>query len=215
MLLSEFKHGRKLKNTSKIGHDQQQKIIEYIHKHCQDILMVYAQTNDCLYKGLSNDVGQIMMGKSEENREPKDTPKEVQVKVDSLLQGAGFTALRRNSFFCISDVERAEYFCKGDWTRLYVVFPLDGFEYTWSATINDFSEHFGLLPISHSGTQIETDNISSFENLKPNEFVKKYDYYKTNIQEAIILQKEVMIRGSYILIKKLGNDSLLDTILGK
>lgn len=37
-----------------------------------------------------------------ENRSPKDTPKEVQTKVDNLLSQAGFSSLRSNSVFCFA-----------------------------------------------------------------------------------------------------------------
>jgi len=215
MFLKEFDDSSPFITTKTIGWKQQQKIVEYIHKNCQEILMTYQQTNDCLYRGLSHDAGPIMIGKSNENREPVDTPKEIQNKVDSLLQGAGFKALRRNSIFCTSDIDRAEFFTKRHFTQIYVIFPLDGFEYTWSSKIDDFSEYFGLVKADSGNHPDQMDVVSSFDNLDSIGFVEKYDYHNTNLSEAVLRQKEVMLRGGYVLVKRFGYKELLDQILGK
>ena len=67
------------------------------------------------------------------DRWPKDTKQTIQIKVDEMLQKMGFTALRRNSIFATSDMLATISFGK-----MYAIFPLNGFTYTWSSRRDDW-----------------------------------------------------------------------------
>jgi hypothetical protein len=79
------------------------------------------------------------------------------------------------------------------------MFPLDGFTFTWSEKIADFSEHFGLVKDLSGGTR---ENVEQLYQLSPAEYVSRYGFHNnTNLEDAILSQNEIMIRGSYILVQ--------------
>jgi hypothetical protein len=51
-----------------------------------------------------------------------------------VVKEAGFTTLRGNSLFCNSSLNKAD-----NWGKPYVIFPLNGFSYTYSAKFSGMS----------------------------------------------------------------------------
>jgi predicted nuclease with TOPRIM domain len=103
------------------------KYFSYIEKNCSQMVDAVQITGTFLYRGM-NDSEKIIHGLPHENRQAKDTKQSVQVKVDQMLKASGFKALRSNSIFCTTSHSHAGSFGK----NVYIIFPLDGFDFTWS-----------------------------------------------------------------------------------
>lgn len=102
------------------------KYFSLIEDVCSDFIKVVKRSNNFLYRGMTSS-GDVLYGKSIENRNPKDSEIEVQRVIDKFLKMSGFKALRSNSIFTSSDKQFASGF-----GTTYVIFPKNGFSYTWN-----------------------------------------------------------------------------------
>ena len=122
------------------------KICKFIERNCSEFIAQAQASRKFLYRGETRDLGEYSMGHSRENRRPRDTDIKVQQVVDQLLSRQGFKALRGNSIFTISDIKQAY-----GYDLVYVIFPLNGFDYTWSHKFADWEikeyELYGKNPI--------------------------------------------------------------------
>jgi hypothetical protein len=179
-----------------------QDLIAFMEKHCTKILDIYRKESRYLYHGNHRPTARVIMGRSREDRAPKDTPQFIQDRFDRTLKKAGFTALRANSIFCTSDKRYA-----ASYGQLFVIFPIDGFTYSWSAKAYDFYTAFAM----YEGP--DSEFYQDLKTLSPMDFVKKYEY-KNNIglEKALENRHEVCISGSYIAIEdnSLGPLGILD-----
>jgi hypothetical protein len=159
-----------------------EQIISLIRSECSDILAAYKATKKFLYRGSDSMEHQFCKFSSRDNRTPLDNGFDFQKAVDSALRSVGATALRSNSTFVTSQMSSAEYF-----GRLFVVFPINGFQYTW-VDRNDLLYYDEDLP---ENFEYSTDE-EKVAFLKPN--------VNTGIEDAIRLGREIMIRGSFYAI---------------
>jgi hypothetical protein len=97
-----------------------------IMPNCTDILDVYKDTNQYLYRGmkLNPDFFRAM---SRADREPRDSGKYMSDMFNKLLAANGMTALRNNSIFATSDMKHSEAF-----GQPYIIFPINGFDFTYT-----------------------------------------------------------------------------------
>ena len=163
--------------------------INYIDTHCSDAVAAYRITSRILYRGIKS-FDKIIKGKSLSYREPVDTEPITQELVDKMLSGAGFKALRSNSIFCTPEVWDTKYYGEP-----YILFPENGFEYTWSRKIRDFySDIDDNLP---KAKEMNGD----FNILTPEEFVSKYGFTMFGFNTALSLENEILIHGKYVAVK--------------
>jgi len=112
-------------------------VLTFLEKHCKQALTAMLATKRFLYTGMSGKwpgKGKLIsLARSRDNRKPVDTEKPIQEFVDNILRTQGFRALRSNSKFVTSDSDQADTY--GD---IYLVFPIDGFDYTWSRKNDDW-----------------------------------------------------------------------------
>ena len=127
--------------------------VDLIQKNCSVALKVMQSTNSFLYRGIkynsnnvprafrgtasgikynSNNVPWAFRGTARSSRPPTDTRPESQRLFDAYLEAAGFGARRSNSIFCSGSLGQ----CLG-YGLVYMVFPLDGFNFTYSSKYHD------------------------------------------------------------------------------
>ncbi len=175
-------------------------VINVIKTQCSEFLPIYKKCGP-LYRGISTKIPEIFMAATPINRKPTDTHQSDQDKFDNLLYKSGFTALRRNSIFCSGD----EYFARA-YGNVYLIFPLNGFSFTWSLYIQDFFNNPNIL--------LDVSILNS------KELVKKYDFKHTELDNAIQSHNEILIHGQYLAISKIWwwsqfvqNSEYLDNLL--
>ena len=114
-------------------------LFKALAKHCKEIIKVYKELNrnnfsreKFLFRGIrSND--DALYGKPFESRKPKDSNRDLHELVNGTINSLGYTANRENAMFVTGDRGQAG----GYGYSLYIMFPVDGFTFTWSQTVKD------------------------------------------------------------------------------
>lgn len=112
-------------------------------KNCKQILAVYKmmnkdldtkKTNDMrfLFRGIKGQASDALYGKPFLDRKPKDSPQAADMLFNLAMKEAGFDARRDNSSFVSGNDSHA-----GGYGNLYIMFPVDGFKFTWSKKHDD------------------------------------------------------------------------------
>jgi len=112
-------------------------------KNCKQVLATYkmlnqdidsTQINDLrfMFRGIKGQNSDAIYGKPFLNRKPKDSPKIADMLFNLGMKEAGFEARRDNSSFVSGSDSHA-----GGYGNLYIMFPIDGFKYTWSKKHDD------------------------------------------------------------------------------
>ena len=125
----------------------EEKYAPLLLRDCKQIIRAYKKANHdfkgvrslshakCLFRG-TNRKPEAYIGMPRVDRNPKDTSKLMHNQINMLLTRAGFEATRANSIFVSSNIGQVE-----DYGTAYIIFPLDGFKFTWSSKYGDlFSE---------------------------------------------------------------------------
>ena len=114
-------------------------LFKALTKNCKEIIKVYQELNrnnfnkqQFLFRGIraSDDA---IYGKPFDARKPKDSNTELHDLVNNTIGELGFEANRENAMFVTGDRSQAS----GYGNSLYVMFPVDGFTFTWSRTVKD------------------------------------------------------------------------------
>jgi hypothetical protein len=116
----------KLQSTKQAKNPAVDALVKTIAKECSQVISVYRKTDTVLLRG-TNGKPKAFMGRSWNNREPKDSSTDAQKLYDMALKSMGFTALRSNSIFTTSDTGQASNY--GD---VYYIFPKNGFAFHWT-----------------------------------------------------------------------------------
>lgn len=196
---------------SRVDRNRLFRVCLFIEDHCSDFLNILKKTNMFLYRGIK-DCGnnQIFLGYSRNDRTPRDTDAYIQTLTDTYLKLQGFTALRSNSIFCTADESATDIY-----GRQYIIFPINGFKYTWSLVHEDWTiTEYNLSPnyeklgniffnIFHGRDRnpFNSDPFQSMVNVyeksfgwRKNNYITSITYLKTfmdNVQELSITNTAV------------------------
>lgn len=114
-------------------------LFKALAKHCKEIIKVYKELNrndfsrgKFLFRGIRSS-DDALYGKPFDARKPKDSNRDLHELVNGTINNLGFTANRENSMFVTGDRSQAS----GYGNSLYIMFPVDGFTFTWSQTVKD------------------------------------------------------------------------------
>jgi hypothetical protein len=91
-----------LQATKTVKNPAVDKLIKAIAKECSQVIPFYRKTETVLLRG-TNGKPKAFMGRSLNNREPKDSSSDAQRIYDTALKSMGFKALRSNSIFTTTD----------------------------------------------------------------------------------------------------------------
>lgn len=134
-------------------------------KNCKQILAVYKmmnkdldtkKTNDMrfLFRGIKGQASDALYGKPFLDRKPKDSPQAADMLFNLAMKEAGFDARRDNSSFVSGNDSHA-----GGYGNLYIMFPVDGFKFTWSKKHDDL-----VLPSDYvKGTMINKPAVTQLK----------------------------------------------------
>lgn len=104
-----------------------QSMIDILNRDCSDFLKVVKETKQFLYRGLNN-TESVFEGRTRIDRSPRNSNKQVSDRYDEALKNFGFKALRSNSIFTTSDFNFADNYG----SNIYLIFPKNGFDFTYS-----------------------------------------------------------------------------------
>jgi len=169
-------------------------IVPLLTSKCSEILSFYKKTNGFLYRGIKVQKPVIIQPEMNENsRMPVDVSIDSQRVIDLKLKESGFNALRGNSIFCKGSLHYAK-----SYGEPYIVFPCNGFHYTWSDKIYDlwFAE-------TRSPWQ---DALHYPNEYTTTEFINLFGYRKgtatdtEDLLEAAKSLREIMIHSECIFL---------------
>lgn len=201
---------RKIKpNTNSAIDDAIPILREFLEKNCSQILKEYRQVGIPLYRGMRA-ISPIFIGNPRTDRLSQGLPQDVHKLLIKCFQLVGFKATREKTISCISNLKESLLFVSSRIDKVYVIFPLNGFSYTWSTQHSDI----GMLGFEPSKIKF----IYQYEDelgIKANNQEEKAEQVKIaqlvidelgftdkNLNQALISGHEVAIAGKYIAIQK-------------
>ena len=176
-----------------------------MEEHCSDVLISYRKNKRFLFRGVKKGGPDIFIGQPREKRKVVGSGfQEYAELCDLYLKTMGFSALRLSSIFCNSSPHEA-----AEWGRLYVIFPMNGFKYTWTpkhsgVPASDYDYSFLPEEIIDTLFRDEKIDIPPLPLLKKQakEFVLKNGFKSTHFSEAIGSSHDIWFMGRYIAFRK-------------
>lgn len=220
MRLYEFTY-KNITNDPRPNNFNLEDVMTKIKINCSQYLNAVTQEGQLLWHGSNNfhqngSLQSVVETSSRNDRKPQLTDLSTSNKIDELLSISGFKALRSNSTFTTSSLRTA-----GSYGHPYMIFPWDGFSFTWSDKLRDLTTDMNVSRYDvDSFTKVITDKNNplydgeqinywtykttqqSLEDLKltSEEFIATYKFYDENLQAAIHSGNEVMINGNYLMV---------------
>lgn len=170
-----------------------------IKTRCQQFIRSTKITNKFLYRGIFSD-NEFFKQSSPANRWPIGQSRSEQMMLDYILKLTGFTSLRSNSICCTANESSIENF--GD---PYIIFPIDGFTFTWSSTIEDIGGNSPLFTklhdwVSPKNSASRTGNIPT--KIEATAFINEFDFRHEQMPAALESGNEITIHGDYFAISQ-------------
>jgi len=193
-IVTSYRREKWSAGSSNVNPKELRMIFKDLERECSDIINLYKKGKQIyggykfFYHGTSGRSADVMVyqGRSHTNRVSRDMPNDLHALLISTMQKVGFAAHRGNSIFVRSGDVRA-------YGPPYMIFPTNGFKYTFSPKIRDFYSTF-----------LRNDNrINVLRQIKDNPQALKHFYFtdlefkKTNLIEALVSDSEVMMSGKY------------------
>lgn len=179
MRISEIAPGEK----ARIANNRIPSFIKLVKTECSDAWEAYNRNYSLLYRGVKNAHATNMFhSMPRADRRVLTSHPKLQTYIDDALKATGFTALRSNSIFCTSSLRDATSYGKP-----FIIFPKNGFQFTWSPDVGDLFIELGQREISPG----------DLANLSASDIVGEFNYRNTNFDDALKSQNEIMIHGEY------------------
>jgi hypothetical protein len=183
-----------------------------IKTECSDAYTAMENISQILYRGmlLGNSIARffklkpslnIFLGKPREDRKPVDVKLETQEKYDAYLRDAGMTALRSNSIFCTTSQSDAKQY-----GELYMIFPKNGFEFTWSPDVKDLTNNViqswrhKAFPSNFAKQYTDLNKVRFDDYLKY--YFSQIRFDNTHFEEALRSKNEILIRGEFYAVNQ-------------
>lgn len=177
-------------------------VVSLIEKNCKLALHSMMQASSFIYRGIKkteNIPPVVFMGQPRIDRKPKSSTEAFHDNVNLAFRMAKFKANRSNSIFVTSVIGDAAMYSI---SNLYMIFPIDGFAFTWSPKINDlYVNEYRLFGNSEEAHYKRMDffyNKPSPELIQ--EFLEKSHYTNKDFGAAIKSGNEIMINGKYYAV---------------
>lgn len=177
MLISEIEHGKKVSFV-----DTHNRIVATIQKDCSQFIIASKATRMPLYRGVNGAPATIFKGRPRRDR--RTYTEDELVKLFNIgFSELGIKANRTNTIACTSDAEIA-----GTFGSPFYIFPINGFEFSWSQKVDDFGAGF-----------IDDDvyGIIAKYQKNPIKLVKKYGFTDKNFNRALLSGHEINVLGEY------------------
>jgi hypothetical protein len=171
-------------NRSKVIYDeietieQVENVREILSKQCSEIYNFYKLKGEFFFRGAKRNNDAFLLETPYQNRAPKDTPQDVSKLLDDAFERKFGWRPRSQGVFGVSNFDTARLY-----GQVYILFPVDGFKYVYSATIKDLYLH--LRDMGYLGYTEES-------------LYALYQEIVYEIQKYVIKRKRVRIGGDKI-----------------
>jgi hypothetical protein len=170
-----------------------------INDSCKEFISGVKAANTFLYRGI--DTRKPFFNAATPNtRMPLGQSLQEQAMLDHILKTNGFTALRSNSRSCTPNITEVYLF-----GNPYLIFPEDGFSFTWSQHVSDIG--ISRLVQKELHNWIAPRNpFSKRGNIPTHEealtFIKNLGFRHDNLPEALASGNEIIIHGNYFALSR-------------
>jgi hypothetical protein len=174
-------------------------IVPLLEKNCSNVISGMREAKKFLYRGIKNQTSAVFIGKSRKDRQPMSSTSEFHANINMAFVAAGLKANRSNSIFCTSNLADS-----AGYGESYMIFPVNGFHFTWSPRISDLYVQEVSLWGDDQGAYEK--RVKFFREANPSEelieeFLAKAQYKNTDLGAAIMSGNEIMISGTYYAVK--------------
>lgn len=154
-----------------------------ITQNCARSVDVMRRTGHVLYRGVGRNANSFI-GQSRQDRQPRDSLREMQNLIDDFLKQAGFAARRGNSTFAVASQDVA-----ATYGTTMAIFPADDAAITWNADYDDFyfqtkAESAGSLLHRMSNIMSQIDGQDDIYSIV-DQVESLADTLFTNLREAV------------------------------
>ena len=163
-------------------------IINQIRHECSFALEEYQLTGKLLYRGIMHPKYLIFRTKPKLDRKPLHTFKADDKLINDYMEAQGLKAIRRNSIFTSADINEARIY-----GHPFAVFPVNGFNFTWSRSIRDLFT--GITPNNpleqflRQSKEIGPGSVSRFKAV--------FKFTPSDFAGALASGNEILINGWY------------------
>lgn len=179
------------------------KITDFIKTNCSEFLTIAKKTNELLYRGYQDSVPKDhFIGYPRQDRKPSGLSIDLHNKLIKCFDLVGLEAPRNKTISCTSSMYTTIDFGDGNTTdHVYVIFPLNGFKYSWSTKFDDI----GALG---QGFGEGDDVIAKLENISLNKInykfaekmITSFGFTNKNLEKALKMKHEVAVEGKYLAV---------------
>lgn len=167
-------------------------IIKFLKKNCSEILAINKQTRKFLYRGMSEyKRSDAFIEVPRNNREPLGLSPSDHLMLIKAFRLVGFKAIRNETISVSSNFNIIE-----DFGKPFVIFPLNGFSYTWSERFDDIGGFSDVIDDELRGL-----NISNLTKETANLIVDKLGFTDKDITEAMESGHEIAITGPFVALR--------------
>jgi hypothetical protein len=163
-----------------------EKVREKLEAHCSEVIAMYQRGRNPLYRGCRETEHPLFRA-----RIPRKIDLPITSAANELLINAGHEAgVHANfheSIICNSDPHRVV-----DDGMLYIVFPMNGFRYTWSKKYHDLVKGIGANTRVDLAT-LTTEDPVAYETVR--EALTEADFVNSNFADALATHHDVAITG--------------------
>jgi hypothetical protein len=174
-------------------------IKKFISKSCSQIVDFYKSSGEFLYHG-SHRLENMFIISKVADRHPMSFSIKQQKIFDEKLSAAGFKALRSNSIFCTNKRSVANRYGK-----IFITFPFNNFEFTWSETMQDLYTNYDQGKYSKYAPKII--------DMDPNEFTSLYSFRQDNLLKATTSGNEILITGKCMFLAEEKFNALIKELI--
>lgn len=183
-----------------------QNILASIARGCKQFVSAMQQTNCLLYRGmdyLSPDPWAAAFSKPD--RLPFGQSLVEQEALDDIFKMGGFSSLRRNSISCTPNIMHASGFGVP-----YMIFPQDGFSFTWSKMCSDIGGDRILSKDINNLIATILNLPEANKDVAPYyaEFLKTWRFSNTDLPAALESGNEISINGHYLALSTYYSDDV-------
>jgi len=205
---------------------------------CSEICSIYKQSGNILLRGMKSQTKSILSLSARTDRKPKDSPETFHNALNRWFEKHGYIANRSNGVFCSSNINILRPYYNRDkygamTTGLYMIFPKNGFHFTWLEDCSDLYLARGNFYSNMKKIYQRFDDDDWHDDTEYNTVLSQYpieiqddaidqlmDRYKPrkdDITAAIKSGNEIIIVGDYYAVAVNSTYGMIikETILGK
>lgn len=139
--------------------------INIVSTDCSEIISIYKQARGFIYRGVRTNHGAFKSTISK-TRDPLHLDIDIHRNVNKIMKEMGFDAHRGNSIFASPNPETAS-----SWGAQYIIFPHNGFKYTW---FKDQTQSYIFNLLEYITDDALEDYVKKFKK-----YILQYDDYET------------------------------------